>query len=81
MKLTYTEIHTPLWQKLEAHYKNELTSLRLRNDGFSVSELETAQLRGQIKQIKMFLELADPKTLITDSRDADDYEFIMTEKP
>jgi hypothetical protein len=29
----------------------------------------------------MFLELADPKTLITDSRDADDYEFIMTEKP
>ena len=56
MILTDAELNSPLWLKLLAHWKDELTTVRALNDG-ELDEIKTAALRGRIKQIKRNLEL------------------------
>jgi hypothetical protein len=59
MNLLEHERKSPLWQKLRKHFENELMSLRERNDA-DLTELETARLRGKVKQVKEFLLLETP---------------------
>ncbi len=69
MKLTSQEKNSPLWAKIKEHYDEELTKLRQKNDGdiIKLSEIETAELRGQIRQVKMLLALEkEPKPLEAD---------------
>jgi len=59
LKLTISEKNSPLWAKIKEHYDEELTKLRQKNDGdiIKLSAIETAELRGQIRQVKMLLAL------------------------
>lgn len=58
MKLTRHEQINPLWMKLEAHFKDRLNSLRCMNDG-EKNEVETANMRGRIAEVKAMLALAE----------------------
>jgi hypothetical protein len=59
LKLEEHETKTALWQRLEAHFKEELESARRKNDR-QKTELDTAFLRGRIAQLKSFLALGEP---------------------
>jgi len=56
MKLTEGEKLSAVWQKLEPHLKERLTTLRAQNDG-ELDELSTARLRGRIAELKLILSL------------------------
>lgn len=62
-KLTPAEINTPLWEKLAAHFAEELLRLREMNDSIQ-PEQKTAHTRGRIEQLKELLELAKPLTAV-----------------
>ena len=61
MKISKQDRLTPLWRELEAHYTERLASLRAQNDAMQTPE-QTARLRGQIMEIKAFLDLATERT-------------------
>ena len=61
LKLTKTEINTPLWIKLAKHLAERLETSRELNDG-NLSESETSKLRGRISVYKEILTLAKPLT-------------------
>lgn len=46
----------PLWQRLEAHMKDQLGKLRAQNDKIQ-TEAETAALRGRIAEVKRIISL------------------------
>ncbi len=46
--------------KLKAHFEEELSRLRQKNDASSLTEIQTAALRGNIQFLKGFLSLWDP---------------------
>lgn len=58
-KLSDGERNHPLWLRLEAHMKERLEQLRVQNDK-PQSELDTAALRGQIAEMKRFINLGKP---------------------
>lgn len=59
MKLQKHEIENPLWQRLKVHLGERLGELRAQNDN-ALNEVDTAQLRGRIKEIKQLLTLDEP---------------------
>lgn len=58
------ELQSTVWKKLEAHLKAELAERREYNDGHTLTDIETATIRGQIKEIKRLLRLAEPSKSI-----------------
>ena len=60
MVLNDKDLESDLWAKLKAHYEKRLDELRKKNDA-DLDEKDTAALRGQIKEVKVFLELGAPK--------------------
>lgn len=52
------ELQSTVWKKLEAHLKAELAERREYNDGLTLTDIETAVIRGEIKHIKRLLRLA-----------------------
>ena len=60
MELTPADKASPLWRALEAHYRDRLQSLRIKNDAALTPE-QTERLRGQIFECKAFLGLADDR--------------------
>lgn len=57
MKLAQHEKTSALWLKLEAHYTEQLESMRRKNDG-ALTPDQTIGLRARIAQVKAFLALA-----------------------
>lgn len=53
------ELESGAWQKIKAHLETELAERRAYNDGESLTERETAVVRGQIKEIKRLLKMGD----------------------
>ena len=58
-ELTYAERISPLWIKISTELEKKLAALRIKNDNETLSERETAALRGQIKSYKSFLGLGN----------------------
>lgn len=56
IELTKEEIKSPLWEKLEEHFKAELARARRINDKDKPEE-ETISLRGGIKVYKSLLKM------------------------
>lgn len=56
LTLTKDERESPLWERLVEHHEKRLAVLRAKNDA-SLDAEETASLRGQIKEVKVFLAL------------------------
>lgn len=56
----HNDFQTPLWLKQTEYYEARLATLRARLENASLGEIETAVLRGQIKEIKHFLGLPNP---------------------
>jgi hypothetical protein len=75
MKLDVIDRRTALWLKLEAHMREQLDTLRRRNDG-ALSPDETIHLRGRIAQIKAFLALSGEPG---DGAPTDEAEAIVTD--
>lgn len=61
MILTSYELQDPLWLKLKEKYEARLSALRKDNDSEKLNEVETARLRGKIKEVKDFISMGDPK--------------------
>ena len=55
-RLTSQDNASALWPKLKAFMEQELNNLRQKNDQ-PLSELDTAGVRGQIRQLKALIEL------------------------
>lgn len=64
MKLSEIERHQALWIKIEGELTARLAVLREKNDG-NLDALETATLRGQIKEVKMMMNWAKPDPHLT----------------
>jgi len=60
MKLTETEKNSALWQKISSYLNERLNSLRAYNDGDIniLTDVQTATVRGQIKEVKAFQAMA-----------------------
>jgi len=54
----------PLWARLKAHLTERLAQCRIRNDRATLTEQETAALRGEIKALKGIIALGDEPPLI-----------------
>lgn len=59
-KLTHAESNSSLWIKLRDHMNERLADHRRRNDAKLNAE-DTASVRGQIKELKVLLELDKPE--------------------
>lgn len=57
--MNQAERMSPLWIKISTELEKRLASLRIKNDNETLSERETAALRGQIKFCKAALGLGD----------------------
>lgn len=62
-ELTEGEKSHPLWRRLRAHMEDRLAGHRVRNDDGSMTETQTAALRGQIKCLKGLIALGDDRPL------------------
>lgn len=60
MKLTEHDLASPLWEKLNKHWVDRLTQLRLENEK-NLSEIDTARLRGKIAEVKLAQSLGSLK--------------------
>lgn len=66
MKLTEAEKQSALWSKLKKHFEERLQSSRLKNDQ-DLSDKETAELRGRIKELKYVIDLETSPSNLTDA--------------
>lgn len=57
-KLTQSERESPLWVKLRAYVESRIAVHQAQNEN-DKSEVETAKLRGRIREARAFLELAN----------------------
>lgn len=57
------ERQSALWMKIKQHLGRELDALRRRNDG-DMDERKTAELRGQIRQVKKLMALDNPGPVV-----------------
>lgn len=57
MTLTEAERTSPAWLSMKAKFQARLEKLRLRNDDPTLTEMETATLRGRIQCLKEVLSL------------------------
>jgi hypothetical protein len=62
-KLNPVEAQTALWLKLKGRAEQRLQALRAKNDG-NLDVEATAKVRGQIAELKIFLELDKPTTVL-----------------
>lgn len=62
------EIDSALWQKLEAHLKEKLTSLRAQNDA-ELGPEATSKLRGRIAEVKSLLSLGEIQETVQQEAD------------
>jgi len=53
---------TATWHQMRKWAETELERARVKNDAVSLSENETAALRGEIKMLKRFLDLPNAAT-------------------
>lgn len=58
-ELNNAERISPLWIKISTELEKKLAGLRIKNDNETLTERETAALRGQIKSLKVILGLGD----------------------
>ena len=63
MTLTKEERDNPLWHTLRTEFEARLAQLRASNDT-DKDEIATAKLRGQISEIKRFLDMGAIKAKI-----------------
>ena len=54
------DLISPVWIRLREHLEQRLTERRGYNDGETLSEKETAVIRGEIKEIKRLLRFGNP---------------------
>jgi hypothetical protein len=54
----------PLWQRLKAHWTAQLADLRVRNDRATLTEPETAALRGRIACLRGILDLDKDRPIV-----------------
>lgn len=62
------EIQSAAWQKVAEHLTHRLDSLRKKNDG-ELSEIETAMVRGGIREVKNLLAQVVPPPVLTTADD------------
>jgi hypothetical protein len=55
--LTHEDKHTALWKKLMAYWTERLETMHGWNEG-DQTELSTAKIRGQIKELRVNMALA-----------------------
>lgn len=61
--LTEAERRSVLWRKITRHAEARIAELRGNNDAISLSERDTAAIRGRIGELKNLLALGeDPAT-------------------
>ncbi len=58
-ELNQAERLSPLWIKISTELEKKLAALRIKNDNETLSERETAALRGQIRCYVAILRLGD----------------------
>lgn len=58
--LNKIEADSAVWQKVKSHLESRLDSLRRKNDSKKLNEIQTADLRGQISEVKLLLGLDKP---------------------
>jgi hypothetical protein len=58
-ELTEGEKASPVWLRLKGHLTELLAAARLQNDNETLTEQQTAALRGRIKVLKVLLALGD----------------------
>jgi hypothetical protein len=63
MILTESELSSPVWDKIKKHYEARIQTLRAENDK-NMNDIETATLRGRIREAKLVLDLGNPKPKI-----------------
>lgn len=76
--LTREDRHSATWRKIHARLIEELSDLRAKNDDGSLSEFETAILRGRIGMLKYILDWdvdRTPEIKITARRE---YNGVLT---
>lgn len=56
--LTRDERHSALWKKLTEHLTERMNEARRRNDN-DLNEIETARLRGRIKELSYLVSLGN----------------------
>lgn len=61
MMITPSERDSALWRKLVDHYTQRRDKLRADNDNATLTNEETAYLRGRIAECKKFLGLNVPE--------------------
>jgi hypothetical protein len=70
-ELTDHDKASGLWLRLEAHLTEMLSDARTRNDNETLTEQQTAALRGRIKCLRGLLSLGDDLPIMTgDGEDA-----------
>jgi hypothetical protein len=55
-----------LWLRLREHLGERLASARVRNDHDTLSEQQTAALRGEIRTLKAIIRLGDDRPMTGD---------------
>lgn len=60
MELTPGDFNTGTWDRLRADMEARLLSMRKRNDA-DLDAVETAAIRGQIRELNYWLSLAAPQ--------------------
>jgi hypothetical protein len=63
--LTANDKASSLWLRLRAHLEERLSAARMVNDNASLSEQDTAALRGRIRLLKSLIALGDDRPVIT----------------
>lgn len=60
LKLAPHEINSPLWQKIDSHYRPKLAKYRSRIESTATPAEERQELAWKIDAIKKLLALAEP---------------------
>jgi len=68
--LTDNDRASGFWLRLKAHLEERLAMNRLVNDNISLTEQDTAVLRGRIRELKALLALGESRPLTGNSEDA-----------
>lgn len=54
-----------LWVRLKAHLEDMLAAARVRNDNETLTEQQTAALRGRIKTLRSLIALGEDRPIMT----------------
>jgi hypothetical protein len=63
--LTDNDRASGFWLRLKAHLEERLATNRLVNDNISLTEQDTAVLRGRIRELKALLALGESRPIAT----------------